>query len=207
MARLRKRTKIIAEIVENDWKPKDAPASEYWVGQVWTGTAYKYDGVWNGFLSLRPSNLHKDYVGRGIDGAADSGYLLSYWYGGSQNMPSNIQDLVGWGYRNKFSVEEVEKIERVKVPQQGYREYLTTNRNGVTVDTDDPTHTDEYEIVEVKNGANTTTHVYIPLYTRALFLVKEIGYSGANTNFFYQRKAQVNISVTLDDGTPSGKEA
>lgn len=203
-------TKIITEIVENNWQPKDAPASIYWTGNVQSGDEVPYDGPWHGFLSLRPTNsltnvvkssdnvTNADAIGRETEltdiANNKRAYLMSYWYGGVENMP----DMDNANKSQFFTSAEIEKNEHMYVPMQGYREYDTTIRNGRTEDkTRD--NNDSYEIIQSKNGNKTKTHIYLPLYTRALFMVKTLGYSGANPYFNYQRKAVVKITCWVDD--------
>lgn len=64
--------KIKAEIIENDWYPKDAKGK----GVYYEGTVTD-DGVWNGFLSLKKTT-HADI---GNNEAANSGYNQQYWEG------------------------------------------------------------------------------------------------------------------------------
>lgn len=210
-------TKIIAEIVENNWQPLNAPSSIYWTGNVQSGEGVNYDGPWHGFLTLRPTNsltnvvnsndnvTNADAIGRESIPEVEKqiagnqkAYLMSYWYGGVENMPAmDNQD------KSKFFTKaEIEANEHMYVPMQGYREYDTTERHGRTSDNtrDNP---DSYEIIENKNGAKIKTHIYLPLYTRSLFMVKGLGYSGANPYFNYQRKAVVKITCWIDkDGVP-----
>lgn len=213
---LSKGTKIIAEIVENNWQPKDAPSSIYWTGNVQSGDGVKYDGPWHGFLSLRPTNsltnevsgndvgedvekiTNSDAIGRESSDYAKNkisknqkAYLMSYWYGGVDNMP-NMDEA---DKSNFFTSKQLHDNEHMHVPMQGYREYTTDE--GVILD-DTEHNNDSYEIIKSKNGNKTKTHIYLPLYTRALFLVKTLGYSGANPYFNYQRKAVVKITCWVD---------
>lgn len=202
-------SKIVAEIVENNWKPKDAPTTMYWAGDVQSGQNQQFDGPWHGFLSLRPTNSqtnvkpgteinNADVIGRentlsDIAGAARP-YLMSYWYGGYENMSitdNNIQS-------GLFSSEELKQNEDMFIPPQGYREYETTIRDGRTYENMED-NKDSFEILQVENGGKIKTHMYLPLYTRALFMVKTLGYSGANPYFNYQRKAVVKITCWVDE--------
>lgn len=208
---LTKGTKVIAEIVENNWKPKDASPSVYWTGKVQSGQNVNYDGPWHGFLSLRPTNSNENYVSGGdnitnadalgrekeaykgqISGNSKA-YLMSYWYGGLENMSTMTNPSTA----NFFTSAQIDENEGMHVPMQGYREYETSNRNGRTQDFTKDNH-DTYEIVEATNGGKTKTHIYLPLYTRSLFMVKTLGYSGANPFFQYQRKAVVKITCWVD---------
>lgn len=208
-------TKIIAEIVENNWKPNEASPAIYWNGDVWSSYQFKYDGPWHGFLSLRPTNSrtnsagHDDIpnaeavgrqkVAKDID-AFGRAYLMSYWYGGLENMAT----VPGASPSTCYTAAELEENEGMFIPQQGYREYDTTNRSGVTYD-DTRNNNDSYEIVEKQvNGAEYRTHIYLPLYTRALFMVKTLGYSGANPFFGQQRKAVVKITCWIDETDANG---
>lgn len=208
--KLSKGTKIIAEIVENNWQPKDAPASIYWTGNVQSSDGVNYDGPWHGFLTLRPTNslsnvvnssdnvTNADAIGRETEltdiANNKRAYLMSYWYGGVENMPN----MDNTNKSQFFTSAEIEKNEHMYVPMQGYREYDTTIRNGRTAD-NTRNNPDSYEIIENTNGSKTKTHIYLPLYTRALFMVKTLGYSGANPYFNYQRKAVVKITCWVDD--------
>lgn len=211
-------TKVIAEIVENNWKPQDAPSNVYWTGEVWSSKNVKYDGPWNGFLSLRPSNAlsnnsnndasvpNSDVIGRDNDGLkitdANKAYLMSYWYGGYENM-GNLDITPKPSSTYFYSKSELMANERMYIPNQGYREYDTSNRHGETKD--ELLHNnDHYDIIEVTNGEKTKTHLYLPLYTRALFMVKAFGFSGANPYFFYQRKAVVKITCWVDRTDANG---
>lgn len=207
-------TKVIAEIVENNWKPNDASPSIYWNGAVWSSTQFDYDGPWHGFLSLRPSNSRDNNVGHedipnaqaigrqktldDIDGFKRA-YLMSYWYGGVENMAT-----VPGANRSKcYTAQELEANEGMFIPQQGYREYSTEKRDGVTVD-NTKDNNDSYEIIQKKVGNDYLTHLYLPLYTRALFMVKTMGYSGANPFFGQQRKAVVKITCWIDEKDENG---
>ncbi|MDE6162368.1 MAG: DUF4906 domain-containing protein, partial [Bacteroides sp.] len=56
-------------------------------------------------------------------------------------------------------------------------------------------------VYTVKNEGDGIYHVSIPMYTRAKQLIKETGYTGNNPYVAYQRRAEVRIVATLDDGT------
>lgn len=208
-------TKVIAEIVENNWKPNEASSSIYWNGTVNSSKTFQYDGPWHGFLSLRPTNSrknkdvgHKDVpnaeaIGRqttltDID-AFDKAYLMSYWYGGYENMVT----VPGASRSTCYTIDQLMANEGMYIPPQGYREYDTTIRDGVTNDNTPDNH-DTYEIIEQKVGNDYRTHLYLPLYTRALFMVKTFGYSGANPYFGQQRKAVVKITCWVDEKDSDG---
>ncbi|MDE7408882.1 MAG: hypothetical protein K2N09_02550, partial [Muribaculaceae bacterium] len=160
--KLTKGTKVIAEIVENNWKPNDASPSIYWNGEVWSSQTFKYDGPWHGFLSLRPTNSRGNDVGyddipnaeaigrqktlNDIDGFTRA-YLMSYWYGGLENMAT----VPGANKSTCYTAEELEDNEGMFIPQQGYREYDTAIRDGVTSDNTRDNH-DSYEIIEQQVG-------------------------------------------------------
>ncbi|MDE7409791.1 MAG: hypothetical protein K2N09_07190, partial [Muribaculaceae bacterium] len=76
-------------------------------------------------------------------------------------------------------------------------------RDGVTSDNTRDNH-DSYEIIEQQVGSGYRTHLYLPLYTRALFMVKTLGYSGANPYFGQQRKAVVKITCWIDETDENG---
>ncbi|MDE6399499.1 MAG: hypothetical protein K2M27_12355 [Muribaculaceae bacterium] len=65
--------KIKAEIIQNHWYPKDAPAGITYYG----GWVKDKDEVWNGFLSLK--NTTKADIGN--DKTLESGYNKEYWNG------------------------------------------------------------------------------------------------------------------------------
>ncbi|MCM1222046.1 MAG: hypothetical protein NC548_47010, partial [Lachnospiraceae bacterium] len=217
--KLTKGTKVITEIVENNWKPMDASSDVYWTGPVWastSSTAAAYDGPWNGFLTLWPTNSNSnliedagsDYAVSNSDAIGrertvehindrEKAYLMSYWYGGLENM-TNVPNA---NINNFYTKAEIQQNENMYVPKQGYREYSTDTRNGRVFVNDVRDNADSYEIIESTNGANnkTKTHLYLPLYTRALFMVKQTGFSGANPYFEHQRKAVVKITCWVDE--------
>lgn len=201
--------KVIAEIVENNWKPLNAPSSVYWTGPVQSSDAAQYDGPWHGFLSLRPTNskanvivkngeklINSNQIGRqntissGIANNAKA-YLMSYWYGGIENAP-HANTAIGW------SSAEIDQNEKMHIPQQGYREFSTDMRGRID-DTSEADNFDSYEIVESQRNGHTTTQLSLPLYTRALFMVKGLAYSGANPYFTYQRKAVLQITCWIEE--------
>ncbi len=207
--RLTPGTKVIAEIVENNWRPTDASPAIYWNGDVYSSNDLKYDGPWHGFLSLRPTNalsnksglqdipnaeaIGRQYKLKDIDGFSRA-YLMSYWYGGLENM-SSIPEATA---ANCYTKAQLQANEGMYIPPQGYREYDTSNRDGVTYD-DTEDNEDSYEIIEKQVGNGWRTHMYLPLYTRALFMVKTFGYSGANPYFGQQRKAVVKLTCWVDE--------
>lgn len=206
-------TKVIAEIVENNWKPMDAPTSIYWTGPVQSSTDLQFDGPWHGFLSLRPTNSNENHI-EGMDEVTNSeaigrentirgtisnnskAYLMSYWYGGIENMSTTDPEI---NISNLFTSAEIDANERMHVPMQGYREFDTSKRDGIIYDTSEKDNHDTYEILESNNGGKIKTHLYLPLYTRALFMVRSLGYSGANPYQNYQRKAVVKITAWIDE--------
>ena len=212
-------TKVIAEIVENNWKPMDAPSNVYWTGAVRSSNNILYDGPWHGFLSLRPTNSNSNILGEKGEELSNSdaigrettitdnsissnskAYLMSYWYGGVENMT----DIPSTDTSNFYESSQIDENEGMHIPMQGYREFDTTNRKGrtnvdETNDNDAKDNNDSYEIIETTNGGKTKTHLYLPLYTRALFMVKTLAYSGANPFFEYQRKAVLKITCWVDE--------
>ncbi len=56
-------------------------------------------------------------------------------------------------------------------------------------------------VYTVRHEGDSVCHVSIPMYTRAKQLIKETGYTGNNPYVAYQRRAEVRIVATLEDGT------
>lgn len=193
--------KIKVEIVQNHWFPYGASASEFWSHDILRGNGIRnhYDETpWNGFLTLRNTNyvkddanagMHSSFVGRARTlsvGASDPtglDYLYKYWYGVPASDPIA---------QNEFGTDNPRAI-----PNQGFREFPASPTGGKVACPDGDG--DEYSVVQ--DLTDEKTYITIPLYTRALFLVKALGYSGNNPYYTYMRQASLKITLTFNDGT------
>ena len=85
-----------------------------------------------------------------------------------------------------------------------YKDHNRGNRSYDIIQEDGTFGSDEEGgdgVYTVRHEGDSVCHVSIPMYTRAKQLIKETGYTGNNPYVAYQRRAEVRIVATLEDGT------